>query len=85
MLSLSTQYSGREHMFSLEINVYPFGYIQPKILNYPGNNDKNEMIQWESLLIGKQTSLVVSRGVNLISLPVYLGQTLLDSTHPRVS
>ncbi|KAH9580516.1 hypothetical protein MS3_00009144 [Schistosoma haematobium] len=83
MLSLSTQYSGREHMFSLEINVYPFGYIQPKILNYPGNNDKNEMIQWESLLIGKQTSLVVSRGVNLISLPVYLGQTLLDSTHPR--
>ncbi|CAI2731480.1 unnamed protein product [Schistosoma spindalis] len=83
MLSLSTQYSGREHMFSLEINVYPFGYIQPKILNYPVNNDKNEMIQWESLLIGKQTSLVVSRGVNLISLPVYLGQTLLDSTHPR--
>ncbi|VDP19172.1 unnamed protein product [Schistosoma margrebowiei] len=83
MLSLSTQYSGREHMFSLEINVYPFGYIQPKILNYSGNNDKDEMIQWESLLIGKQTSLVVSRGVNLISLPVYLGQTLLDSTHPR--
>ncbi|CAH8612131.1 unnamed protein product [Schistosoma rodhaini] len=83
MLSLSTQYSGREHMFSLEINVYPFECIQPKILNYPSNNDRNEMIQWESLLIGKQTSLVVSRGVNLISLPVYLGQTLLDSTHPR--
>ncbi|CAH8289043.1 unnamed protein product [Schistosoma turkestanicum] len=79
MLSLSTQYSGREHMFSLEINVYPFVYIQPKTLNYPGN----QVVKWESLLLSKQTSLVVSRGVNLTSLPVYLGQTLLDSTHPR--
>ncbi|KAH8858017.1 Death-inducer obliterator 1 [Schistosoma japonicum] len=87
LLSLSTQYSGREHLFSLEINVYPFGYIQPKASCYYPNSDNNDdgnvIIQWDSLLLGKQTSLVVSRGVNLTSLPVYFGQTLLDSTHPR--
>ncbi|CAH8575435.1 unnamed protein product [Heterobilharzia americana] len=33
MLSLSTQYSGREHMYSLEINVHPFGYIHAKVSN----------------------------------------------------
>ncbi|KAK4468202.1 hypothetical protein MN116_008361 [Schistosoma mekongi] len=86
-LSLSTQYSGREHMFSLEINVYPFGYIQPKASCYhpddDNSDDENVIIQWNSLLLGKQTSLVVSRGVNLTSLPAYFGQTLLDSTHPR--
>ncbi|CAH8604443.1 unnamed protein product [Heterobilharzia americana] len=82
MLSLSTQYSGREHMYSLEINVHPFGYIHAKV----SNDSRKVFIEntiWESLLSSKQTSLVISRGVNLVSLPVYLGQTLLDSTHPR--